>query len=154
MLSLSVLAHFVNFRVQFSRRGYGVSVKPGDTASLEYYFYPNPNLENMEIIFVADVIYEVEGSGFYKSTFLNSTIELLEKPAEWDFGAILSYVLFAAIFGLVAYILITVFSTSTAKAVKAVVRRTSQSSAPGQVDLDDFLPDYLKPKADKKNKKQ
>eukprot|EP00475_Leptophrys_vorax_P011445 TRINITY_DN1798_c0_g1_i1.p1 TRINITY_DN1798_c0_g1~~TRINITY_DN1798_c0_g1_i1.p1 ORF type:complete len:115 (-),score=43.23 TRINITY_DN1798_c0_g1_i1:57-401(-) len=98
----------------------------------------------MEIIFVADVIYEVEGSGFFKSTFFNSTIELLEKPAEWDFTAILSYILFAGVFGLVGYILITVFSVTTTKAVKSVIRRTSQSSAPGEPDYNEYLPDHLK----------
>jgi len=79
---------------------------------------------------------------------------ILPKPSEWDFSAILSYILFSAIFGLVGYILITVFSTTTTKAVKSVIRRASQSSTPGEVDLDEYLPEHLKSKDKKSNKKK
>lgn len=98
----------------------------------------------MDIVFVGDAIYQVGTGSFYRSVFFNSTIQLIERPPQWEIVSLVSYLLFASVFALVVYILLSVFSTSTTKAVKSVIRRTSNASAPAEVDLDDFLPDHLK----------
>jgi hypothetical protein len=145
-----------NFFVQnFTRRGYGVAVKPGDVASLEYYFYPSPNMESIELVFVADAVYQVGEGAFYRSVFFNSTVNFIEQPAGLDIVWLVSSALFLGVVAVVGYILSSVFATSPSRVVSSVMRRSSiggSSSGPKEADLDEYLPEHLKAK--KKGKKE
>jgi len=146
-----------NYYLQnFSRRGYGVAVKPGEVQSFEYMFYPSPNLENMDLYFIADVVYQVPSTGLhYKATFFNSTIEIVERKIGFDFASLFSALMFFSVVAVVVVILVSVFSTGTTRAVKSVLRKTSLGSNQATaVNYNEYLPDHLHLNEKSKEKSQ
>jgi len=95
-----------------ARRVVGAPVGPGQQASVEYYFFPDSQLEPLKFWFSAWVLYNNSRDEMFVNTFFNSTIELVEADVGFDIYSYLSYIVFLAGAGLLAYTLISKRATS------------------------------------------
>jgi len=87
----------------------GAVLKPHEQLTLEYTFKPDKSLEALEFWLSGYVTYNstaAEGveSVEFRSFFTNSTIELVEKPADLNVKRVFSYFLAIAAAGIVGYI--------------------------------------------------
>lgn len=87
----------------FSHREVGVVLEPGSQVSIEYNVNPN-NFEPLECWFSAFILYNDSDDKQYKTTFVNGTLELVDKPSDFNFRRIFSYFFALAVSGLVGYI--------------------------------------------------
>lgn len=95
-----------NYYIQnFTYREVNALVGPNEEASVEYTFTPDKSLEALEFHLSASLYYNDTDAGqFYRSTFINGTIELIEKSSALDAKTVFQYVLAFAGLGLAAYI--------------------------------------------------
>jgi len=90
----------------FTVRQYNTIILPGEQATIDYTFIPDKSLEPLDFWFSAHVIYnDTVEQEMYFTTFFNGTIELIEKPTEYNFRRIFTIFLFIAIAGIVAQFL-------------------------------------------------
>jgi len=114
----------------FTVREVGATVEPNNEISIEYAFMPDKSLEPLEFHLNAWVLYNNTANDMFMTTFQNGTIELIEKPSEFDAKQFFSYVLFAGVLGLVGYIFLSL-SGSLNKTSSSVDRSRSSSSHSG-----------------------
>jgi len=88
----------------FSHREVGVVLEPGSQVSIEYNVNPDKNLEPLEYWFSSFILYNDSDDKQYKTTFVNGTLELVEKTSDVNFRRIFSYFFALAVSGLVGYI--------------------------------------------------
>jgi len=95
-----------NYHIQnFTYREVSSIVGGGEEASVEYQFTPDKSLEPLEFHLSASLYYNDTGSGkLFRSTFVNQTIELIEKSSGFDAKTIFTYILAFAGLGLAGYI--------------------------------------------------
>jgi len=83
----------------------GATVKSGEEHTFGYTFRPDPRLEPLEFWLTAFVYYNnTETGAEFKSTFYNSTIELIERPTDMNARRVFTYFLAIAAAGIVGYI--------------------------------------------------
>jgi len=82
----------------------GLIVEPGNEVSIEYKFRADPSLEPLEFWLSGWLLYNNSDHQIFRSAFYNATIDLVEKPNNFDARQVFSYFLMAAVGGLVAYI--------------------------------------------------
>jgi len=87
----------------FTVRAYHTVVNPGEQVTIDYVFMPDKSLEPLDFWLSAHVIYnETEAQDMHLTTFFNGTIELTEKPTDFNFRRIFTMLLFVAIAGFAA----------------------------------------------------
>jgi len=119
--------------MNFTARRVGAPVGPGQQAAAEYQFRPDPTLEANEYWLSAWVIYNNSADQVFMHTFYNGTVELYEEGQ--GVKSILTYVLGAAVIGLVVFILIQVNTTVKTKGSKRVERGTRAEISSSTSDL-------------------
>jgi len=87
----------------FTAREVNSVVEPGRQVSLEYVFVPDKSLEPLEFWLSAWVQYNDSADNVYRNTFTNGTIELVEKPSEFNVREFFSWVIGLGVVGVVAY---------------------------------------------------
>jgi len=89
----------------FTYREVSSLVGPKEEASVEYTFTPDKSIEPLEFHLSASIFYnDTINGGNYRSTVLNGTVELVEKPSEFTAKTLFTYVLAVAGLGLAGYI--------------------------------------------------
>jgi len=86
----------------FTRKYLSVTAEPNQQITLEYKFTPDKNLEPLSFWLSGWVEYNGT-DGVYRSTFINTTVEVIEKPGDADTRRFFTVVFLLAVGGLVAY---------------------------------------------------
>jgi hypothetical protein len=108
----------------FTAKFLGVVVEPGQQVTVDYQIKPRQDLEPLQFWFSAYVIYNDSDDAIFKTTVYNNTIELVDKPSEFNVRRTFGYVAVIAIAGLAAF---TVYGPKTSSS-KGVERGTNESA--------------------------
>lgn len=100
---------------------------PNTEVSLEYTFVPDKTLETLEYWMSAYVTYNDTNNRVFRSTFTNTTIELIEGDSVFTVNQFFTYFLVAAGIGLVGYVATSFNSQSPAR--KSAERGTGKASS-------------------------
>jgi hypothetical protein len=77
---------FFSLLAQFTVRQYFAVVNPGEQITIDYTFIPDKSLEPLDFWLSAHVIYnDTVAEDMFLTTFFNGTVELVEKPTEFNF---------------------------------------------------------------------
>jgi len=129
------------FIQNFTRKYVTVRSDPHSQVTLEYKFTPDKNLEPIDIWLSASVDYNATEDHFYRTTFLNGTVELIEKSSDVNLQRFFTVVLLLTVVGLVSYVAFGM-KDSPAKA-----KSRSDSSEPGtRATTNDEWGNIYKPK--------
>jgi len=119
-----------NYYIQnFTYREVNSIVGPGEEVTVEYQFTPDKSLEPLEFHLSASLYYnDTTNDKFWRATFINGTIELIEKPSEFTAKTLFTYVLAFAALGLAGYIGLNVSGALN----KTTVERGTRGAAPSE----------------------
>jgi len=118
-----------NYYIQnFTVREIGALVEPEREVSIEYIFAPDKSLEPLEFHLSAYVDYNSTTGEQFRTTFTNGTIELIEKPSEFDAKQFFTYISGAGVLGLLLYITLSLSGTLS-KSSSSSSHRASRSSS-------------------------
>jgi len=115
-----------------ARRVVGAAVGPGQQASVEYRFKPDPSLEPIEYWMTAWVIYNNSNDRVYMHTFYNGTVELIEDNPGFSLKQFIQYVLVLGMLGLGGFFAFKLTSGGS-KPAKRVERGTRETSDDYQI---------------------
>jgi len=116
----------------FTAREQDSIVSPGYQVSIEYPFMADPSLEPLEYWLSAWVQYNDSDGRTYRTTFTNGTIELIEKPSEFNIKTFFGYVVVAALVAVGGFVVYTQQSgSSRSRSTKAVERGTGGAASSG-----------------------
>jgi len=87
----------------FTAREVDATVHPGHEQSIEYVFVPDKSLEPLEFWLSAWVQYNDSNDRVFRTTYTNGTIELVEKPSEFNPREFFTWVVTLAVIGVVVY---------------------------------------------------
>lgn len=88
----------------YSTKAPNAVLEPNEQISVEYTFLPSENLEPLEFWLSGYVDYNDTTGNYFRTTFHNGTVELVEKPSVFDVKQFVTFALAIAAVGLVAYI--------------------------------------------------
>jgi len=88
----------------FTKAEYGLLVGSEEQVSLSYKFRPDPMLEPRDFVLILSVFYHDEGLTNYTTPFFNNTISITEPDIAFDFQKLFLYVGFAAVLGLIGFL--------------------------------------------------
>lgn len=94
---------------------------PQSEVTVEYRFRPDERLEPLDFLLSGWVIYNDTSATpvIYRSLFVNQTVEVTEKRAEWTIQSALTYTLLAAGAAIVAYVVMQAQGSTAAKGKKS-----------------------------------
>jgi hypothetical protein len=115
----------------FTVREQDALVGPGYQVSVEYVFMTDPSLEPLEFWFSAWVQYNSTDGRTFRTTFTNGTIELIEKPSEFNAKTFFGYVVAVAVVavGGFAFWNSQQSGSSRSRATKSAVERGTSGAA-------------------------
>jgi len=88
----------------YTKGEYGVLVGSEEQVSLSYKFRPDSLLEPRDFVLILSVFYQDEALTNYTNAFFNSTISITEPDITFDFQKLFLYVGFAAVLGLIGFL--------------------------------------------------
>ncbi len=91
--------------VQFTGTRYGQEVKAGGEASIEYQFFPSPQLDPIEFQMAFTVFYE-DSTTVYGTTFFNETVTFADDSAPLDLRSSFKLVLLLSVIGVIGFALL------------------------------------------------
>jgi len=128
-------AHFhspydLSYYIQnFTRRSLNTFLPPNFEVTLEYKFVPDKSLEPLNFWLSGWVEYNSSSGRYYRSTFTNGTVELIEKQSDADFRRIFAVLFVIGLGGLIAYFFINSNAQrSSKKKVQEQGTRTAQTT--------------------------
>jgi len=125
-------AHFhspydLSYYIQnFTRRYVSVVAEPNQQVTLEYKFTPDKSLEPLSFWLSGWVEYNGT-EGVYRSTFLNGTVEVIEKTSDVNTRQFFTAVILLSIGGIIAYF----FVFNTASSAKSGRKRRAEAPEQG-----------------------
>jgi hypothetical protein len=111
------------FIQNYTQKEIGVPVGPGQQLSVDYVFLPQ-KLEPLELWMSAWVEYVDTDDRLYRSTFYNTTLELIEEQSVLDVKQFFTYVIGVAVIGLIAY-----FVANNTQSGKKMIKSSKSSIA-------------------------
>jgi len=111
----------------FTAREQDALVLPGAQVSVEYVFVPDPSLEPLEFWLSAWLQYNDTEGRTFRNTFTNGTIELIEKPSEFNAKSFFSYVVLVAVVAVGGFFFYNSQQPRSRKSVSSVERGTAAS---------------------------
>jgi hypothetical protein len=101
---------------QFTGQPYGQVVEPGTEASLEYKFFPSPQLDPIELQMALTVFYEdAITHKSYASTFYNGTVDFVDNTSPLDVRSGLKLTLVGGVFAAIVYFMVANGATKKKK---------------------------------------
>jgi hypothetical protein len=93
-----------NYYIQnFTTRTLDAIVGPNAETTVEYRFRPDPTLQPIEFQLSGWLLYNGSDGRIYQSTFINTTIELLEHKEPWSFTRLIGTLIVFAVLGGIGY---------------------------------------------------
>jgi len=142
------LSYYIqNFTVREIGQVGGQVIEPHSQATLEYAFYPDKSLEPIEYWLSGWVEYNASEGAEYRNTWVNGSVNLIEKDAEFDIRKLFSYFLVISGIGLVVYIALNYYGQATKK-----VKKSTESGTQRRETTDDdwgtaYVPDAVSRRA-------
>jgi len=138
--SLNHPQDFKYFIQNYTRFEYGVLVGPGEQATFNYRFRPDPLLEPRDFGMLFHVVYQDLSTNItHFHTFFNGTVEIVEPYTAFDVQLLFTYTLIFGVLGLIGFALYNKFGTGKkASAIRRVVaeQATRKVNASGEVEIE------------------
>lgn len=138
-------AYDFSFFIQnFTVRAVNQLLPPQSEVTVEYRFTPDERLEPADFHLSGWIFYNATepATDIFRSTWVNATVEVYEKPAQLTVGSFFSYVVIFSIIGGIAYFFLQKKVTPS--------KKSSSSSSSNGWDVKVYTP---KPATSSKNKK-
>jgi len=121
---------FTYYIQNFSYREPDTLLEPGRQVSLEYIFRPDKSLEPLQFWFSGYVDYNDTEGNMFRSTFINGTVELIEKEVPYNLQGFFMLLLTLAIVAVVAVFALKSFGffDKSRKPAKAAERGTATAT--------------------------
>jgi len=105
-------------------------LEPDRQVSLEYIFRPDKSLEPLQFWFSGYVDYNDTEGNMFRSTFINGTLELIEKEVPYNVQGVFVFILTIAVIGAVGLFTLKQFGflDKKSKFIKATERGTASAS--------------------------
>lgn len=114
--SLNSQFQFFIYIQNFTGQPYGQVVEPGTEASLEYKFFPSPQLDPIELQMALTVFYEdAITHKSYASTFYNGTVDFVDNTSPLDVRSGLKLTLVGGVFAAIVYFMVANGATKKKK---------------------------------------
>ncbi len=114
-------------RVQFTGQSYGQVIDSGMEATIEYKFFPSPQLEPMALAMALTVFYE-DAETVYGSTFFNATVNFVDHSSPIDVRSTFKLLLVVAVIAVIVY----VFTQSNSKPARRSSRKVENTFVEGE----------------------
>jgi len=119
------------FIQNFSRIPVGVVIDGGRQVTLEYRFVPDKSLEPVEFLLTGYVEYnDTQTDRVFRTGWVNVTVQLVEKSADFSLGNIFSYVMLFGGFGVLGYVGFTVSTATSGTKARKKKAPVEQGTAP------------------------